>query len=164
MNETSASKVLREPAKAGDGTSHEDRENISLRFTIDGSDALEARLRAICDQVSAGIEAIVPPRKVEAVVLGGGYGRGEGGVLRTETGDQPYNDIEFYVFVHGARLWNERKYGASLCALGERLSTAGLHVEFKLDSLERLRRMPISMFKRPSACSENGLSVSSIRT
>src|SRR6185295_11412677 len=42
---------------------------------------------------------------------------------------------------------NERNYHRSLEELGGRLSIeAGLHVEFKVDSLDRLRRSPITMF------------------
>ena len=118
-----------------------------LRFTIEGSDTLERSLWALCDAVKAAVHRFIPKRKLEALVLGGGYGRGEGGVLRTEHGEQAYNDIEFYIFVRGSRLWNQRKYRASLCALAGDLSAgSSLHVEFKLDSLQRFRSMPISMF------------------
>ena len=40
--------------------------------------------------------------KLAAVVLGGGYGRGEGGVLHTSQGDRLYNDLDFFVFADGA--------------------------------------------------------------
>jgi rhamnosyltransferase len=118
-----------------------------LRFTTDGSDALEAHLMRICEKVLGGVRALIPENKLEALVLGGGYGRGQGGVLKTNSGDAAYNDLEFYVFLRGNRVLNERKYHALLEELGERLSgLAGLHVEFKVDSLERLRRSPVSMF------------------
>ena len=117
------------------------------RFTIDGSDALEAQLAHTCSRVADGVCEIVPAAKLEAIVLGGGYGRGEGGVLKTEAGEQPYNDLEFYIFMRGNRLGNERTYRGALGALGEKLSPeAGLHVEFKVDSISRLRRSPVSMF------------------
>jgi hypothetical protein len=120
---------------------------VNARFTIDGSDALERQLEQLCSQVLLGVQQVVTPRKLEALVLGGGYGRGEGGVLETDQGHQPYNDLEFYVFLRGPRLWNQRQFGSGLAALGESLSQqAGLHVEFKIDSLERLRSEPISMF------------------
>jgi hypothetical protein len=120
---------------------------MSQRFTIDGSDALEVRLERICQDVLFGVQRVVPARKLQAIVLAGGYGRGQGGVLKTNSGDAPYNDLEFYVFIRGNRLWNERKYHAPLNALSEHLSAqAGLHVEFKSDSLSRLACSPISMF------------------
>lgn len=41
--------------------------------------------------------------KLSGIWLGGGYGRGEGGVRRTAEGrTMPYNDIDFFVFVEGA--------------------------------------------------------------
>jgi hypothetical protein len=117
------------------------------RFTLDGSDALERHLAEICEKVLAGVQPLVRQNKLEALVLGGGYGRGQGGVLKTPAGDEPYNDLEFYVFPRGNRLWNDRKYGQAFQHLGEDLSAAaGLHVEFKIDSLERLRRSPVTMF------------------
>lgn len=119
----------------------------SSRFTLDGDSALEARLAQICELVRDGVEEIVPPDHLEGVLLGGGYGRGEGGVARTPGGDQPYNDLEFYVFVRGNILLNRRRYDAALAELGHQLSeTAGIEVEFKLDSLTRLRRGGVTMF------------------
>ncbi|HWQ90855.1 MAG TPA: hypothetical protein VN673_04230 [Clostridia bacterium] len=120
---------------------------MTTRFTIDGSEELEQRLEATCERVRAGVLREIPPRSVAALVLGGGYGRGQGGVLRTPAGDHPYNDMEFYLFLRGNRLWNERKYRHPLAALADELSPeAGLHIEFKIESLERFRRAPVSMF------------------
>src|SRR6476646_6533016 len=81
------------------------------RFTIDGSDELEEHLEGTCEMVLSGVLEIVSPRRLEALLLGGGYGRGQGGVLKTETGDQPYNDLEFYVCLRGPHWLNERRYG-----------------------------------------------------
>lgn len=123
------------------------------RFTLDGDDALEERLARICVKVLAGVRDLVPKDKLEALVLGGGYGRGQGGVLKTPTGDAPYNDLEFYVFLRGNRVLNERKFGWRLNELGERVSPdAGLHIEFKVDSLARLRQSPVSMFSYDLVC------------
>ncbi len=91
------------------------------------------------------MQTILPAEKLQAVVLAGGYGRGQGGVLKTDSGDHPYNDLEFYLFLHGNPLLNDRRFRHPLDHLGEELS-AGLHVEFKIDSLDRLRRSAISMF------------------
>jgi hypothetical protein len=120
---------------------------MSTRFTIDGSQELEDRLDGICGLVRDEATAQVPPKDLAAIVLGGGYGRGQGGVLRTEAGDQPYNDLEFYVFLRGNRLWQEYRYGPRLHDLGECLSIeAGLPVEFKIDSIDRWKSSPPTMF------------------
>jgi len=120
---------------------------MSTRFTIDGSRELEDSLERICGMVRGAATELIPRQKLAAIVLGGGYGRGEGGVLRTADGDQPYNDLEFYVFLRGNRLWQEHRYGAMLHRLGQRLSMeAGVQVEFKIDCVDRWRRSPVSMF------------------
>lgn len=119
----------------------------SQRFTIDGSDQLEERLASLCDQVLAGVKQALRPERLDALVLAGGYGRGQGGVLRTPSGDRPYNDLEFYAFSRGHGLFDAARFNGKLNRLGEQLSVdAGLHVEFKLDCLRRFRRRPISMF------------------
>ncbi len=117
------------------------------RFTLHGSPALERHLASTCARVGAAVGACIPPLKLEAILLGGGYGRGEGGVLQTPTGDQPYNDLEFYVLARGNVWMNEAQYGRALEALGAELAAeARLHVEFKLTSLAKLERGPVSMF------------------
>ncbi|HZV33792.1 MAG TPA: hypothetical protein VFB72_04380, partial [Verrucomicrobiae bacterium] len=54
---------------------------------------------------------------------------------------------EFYVFVRGNLFFAQRRFRAALHELGERLSPEiGLHVEFKVDSIEKLRRSPVTMY------------------
>ena len=123
------------------------------RFTLDGSAELERRLADLCARVRQAALELVPSSRLEALVLGGGYGRGQGGVLKTPGGDAPYNDLEFYVFLRGNRLSNEARFRRRFQDLGERLSPeAGLHVEFKIDSLARLRRGPVSIFSYDLVC------------
>jgi hypothetical protein len=119
----------------------------TTRFTLDGSDDLERRLADTCAEILSGVREIIPPGKLEGLVLGGGYGRGEGGVLRTETGDQPYNDLEFYVFVRGDSWLSELRYGKALHDLTLDLNqAAGVEIEFKTISRARLQKSPPSMF------------------
>jgi hypothetical protein len=120
---------------------------VEPRFTLDGSAELEQHLALTCSKIAAGLRGLLPARKLEAVLLGGGYGRGEGGVLQTAAGTRPYNDLEFYVCLRGNRHLNERRFGRALHVLGEILTPqAGAEVEFKITSLRELRRSPVSMF------------------
>lgn len=120
---------------------------MSKRFTQDGNDALEAHLTSVCEQVRIGVLALIPGRRLEGLVLAGGYGRGEGGVLKSEAGDLPYNDLEFFVFIRGSTVLNDRRYRNTLHKLGEKLThTAGIEVEFKILSLAQFLRSETSMF------------------
>lgn len=117
------------------------------RFTVDGDEGLERHLRETCTRIAAGLRGLLPARALEAVLLGGGYGRGEGGVLQTPGGDRPYNDLEFYVCLRGNRHLNERRYGRALHVLGEILTPqAGVDVEFRITSLQELIDSPVTMF------------------
>ncbi|MEO7299992.1 MAG: hypothetical protein ABI042_15605 [Verrucomicrobiota bacterium] len=120
---------------------------MNERFTINGSNALEDHLRQSCEKIAQAVLEIIPREKIEALLLGGGYGRGQGGVLKTNSGDQPYNDLEFYLCLRGSTLLNQKNYGGALHHLGERLSpTAGLEVEFKITSLKKILQIPPTMF------------------
>jgi hypothetical protein len=117
------------------------------RFTLDGDDALENHIGQTCARVLSGIRGLIPARFLEAVLLGGGYGRGEGGVLRGPDGDRPYNDFEFYVSIKGNRHLNEFRYRRRLDVFGEILSPlADAEIEFKITSFAELAARPVSMF------------------
>jgi hypothetical protein len=121
--------------------------NAGPRFTLDGSPELEAHLADSCERIAAGVRGLIPRARLEAILLGGGYGRGEGGVWRTPGGDRPYNDLEFYLCLQGNRHGNEWRFGRPLHVLGEILTPqAGVEVEFKITSLDEMARSGISMF------------------
>ena len=131
---------------------------MKARFTIDGSDALENHLAQTCERVATGVGAIIPKERLDALLLGGGYGRGQGGVLKTPSGDKPYNDLEFYVCVKGNEVFNQQRYRRAIHHLGETLSPeAGLEVEFKITSLARLQKVPPTMFSYDLACGHRSL-------
>jgi hypothetical protein len=114
---------------------------------LDGDDALERHLDHTCAGIVRGILGLIPAHSLQAVILGGGYGRGEGGVLRGSVGDRPYNDLEFYVAIKGNRHVNEFRYHRRLDVLGEILThLADAEVEFKITSLEEMEAKPVSMF------------------
>lgn len=118
------------------------------RFTLDGSDELETRLTVMCERIRGALRGFFPANQLEGVLLGGGYGRGQGGVLAGSDGEhQPYNDLEFYVYLRGNRHVNELRYHRPLEVLAQILTPQiGVEVEFKIASLDEFRRSPVSMF------------------
>lgn len=119
----------------------------TARFTLDGDAGLETLLGALCELVRTGVERVVFGERLEGILLGGGYGRGEGGVLSTPEGDRPYNDLEFYVLLRGATPLNDWLFRPKLNELAHALSgRAGIEVEFKIISVADLARGPVTMF------------------
>lgn len=120
---------------------------MNARFTIDGSAALETELALLCEAIRSRILNVLPAQKVKAILLGGGYGRGEGGVLRTPLGDRPYNDLEFYVLVRGPEMLTAGRFDKAVQSAGESLSeSAGVEIEIKLLGRRKLERSAVSMF------------------
>jgi hypothetical protein len=116
------------------------------KFTRDGDVWLERHLDEICTSVLHGVRQIAHGR-LEALLLGGGYGRGEGGVLKTPNGHRPYNDLEFYICLRGIPQLNRRRFGGKLDHLAEALTKNALvDIEFHIISLAQLRRAQPSMF------------------
>ncbi len=73
----------------------------SHRYTGIPSASLNQLLDVTLASLSQDIEALRLP-KLAAVILGGGYGRGEGGVWHTPQGDRLYNDLDFFVVAQNA--------------------------------------------------------------
>ena len=91
-------------------------------------------LAELLDHVRAGVaaevEALRLPKLAE-VVLGGGYGRGEGGVRHTGQGDKLYNDLDFFVFSDRASKRERRAIEAALKPVSERWEKKlGIAVDF----------------------------------
>ncbi|MDD3886121.1 MAG: hypothetical protein PHI35_04560 [Victivallaceae bacterium] len=97
------------------------------------------------DEIAAAVSRAVDDMpchggaKLAAIVLGGGYGRSEGGILRLpDGGERLYNDLDLFVFVDNhmsagaARIWREE-----LDRLGAALSQEH-HVEVEFGPLTRL--------------------------
>ena len=117
------------------------------RFTRDGSDALEQQLADICHDVAGRLRELLPAGVLLGIALGGGYGRGEGGVLRTGGMDHPYNDVEFFVLVKGPLWLRQRDWGQALAETAHRLTEDhGIEIEFKLLTPGKLRRSGPAMF------------------
>lgn len=123
-----------------------DSNDLPARFTIDGGVKLENELHRLCGLCLERVQQIAGER-LEAMLLGGGYGRGEGGVLQTENGESAYNDLEFYVFLKGPLLINERRFQPLLHRCAEEITReAEIDVEFHALSFSKLRRSEPNMF------------------
>jgi hypothetical protein len=109
-------------------------------FTTSDDAALEQRIAADLDAVREELLRELPRAELDLLVLGGGYGRGEGGALATPDGLRPYNDYDL-VLVHHAS--DPRRLQATLDAIGRRHSArTGIHVDVLPIQRRRLPRLP----------------------
>lgn len=93
--------------------------------------AVEALFDRLLPQMRADIEAR-RIAKLAGVWLGGGYGRGEGGVRRLADGRKaPYNDIDFFVFTNGASEAEKADCARQLAAVAAKYAAEfGVDVDF----------------------------------
>ncbi len=96
----------------------------------------DAEMEALLARALAGIRTelseLPPYCRPEYVYLGGGYGRGEGGVsIRSDGRKSLYNDLDLFVFVTRANARRRRAIDAALQEISERWSAVlELEVDF----------------------------------
>ncbi|MFA6240435.1 MAG: hypothetical protein WC655_05880 [Candidatus Hydrogenedentales bacterium] len=101
------------------------------RFTLDGSDALEQRIRADLDRVREEVLRVVGDRNISALILGGSYGRGEGGVFETPEGERPYHNYNLHTVIPAPSRSRRNSVHRTLREAGKRLSAErGIDIDF----------------------------------
>lgn len=109
------------------------------RYAPEGNESFDAvvdgHLATVADQLHAALGVAI----CRCLVLGGGYGRGEGGVVPTPAGLRPHNDYDLVLIHRGAQ-----RHVAAVCeqigaALGPEF---GVHVDITPVPDARVARLP----------------------
>lgn len=96
------------------------------RYTPAGAPALEDMIDATLRQIGAEVAA-VEGDNLCALILGGGYGRGEGAVVQCDGREAPYNDLDFTLVVRRRRAVQHQ---ALLAICARHAAQLGIHVDF----------------------------------
>jgi hypothetical protein len=111
------------------------------KFTARGGPEVEARITRLVTAAANVVQQAVAPDLSCALVLIGGYGRGEGGVERRANEEVPHNNLDLLLIT--TRELGNSPLKAQLAALLEPLGqAAGIRLDLSLCSLARLRRAP----------------------
>lgn len=70
----------------------------SLRYTTVGSEAIENRIKSDMLFIRNYIQDHFDAKKIYAIILGGSYGAGDGGVKIESGVERPFHDYDFFVF------------------------------------------------------------------
>ena len=113
------------------------------RYTLGGPDEVELRIARDQQRVVEAVTALPEARCMVALVLAGGYGRGEGGYRYSGASAVPYNDYDYFVVVRACGLRERRRLRRRLHEIGERLGAEfGLEVDFAVLEAGRLGKLP----------------------
>ena len=116
-----------------------------IRYTTDGPAGAEARIERDQTIVAEAVRRALPGDELVAVVLAGGYGRGEGGYRVCDGDYLPYNDYDYFVVVNGGRS-AERRIARQLGIVAHELEEqVGVEVDFALLRASRLRRLEFTL-------------------
>jgi hypothetical protein len=102
------------------------------KYTVYGNDAFDRKIDSLLEIIAGRVVDAVGRKNLAALALGGGYGRGEGGVLLNSNGEMSlYNDLDFFVITSDISRLRQRRINRALRNLSPELSmTAGIDVDF----------------------------------
>lgn len=116
------------------------------RYTLDGDADVEARIERDQRLIAEAVTAVIDPARFVALVMMGGYGRGEGGYVSIDGEPAPYNDYDYFVVVANTDSAVRAALAQGLAEAANRLeSEVGVEVDFALLRAERLRAAEFSL-------------------
>jgi len=118
------------------------------RYTLKGDAAFDKMLDKHLIDISEAVKQSDISEDIAAIVLGGGYGRGEGGVFKTSDGQEKlYNDLDFFVITKNLKRSRLKKINKAFALIGESFSkNIGVDVDFgPAKNLKQLSKMPFTM-------------------
>ena len=102
-----------------------------MPYTVDGTEALEVRIADDMARIRDAVLDAVGPEEITALVLGGGYGRSEGGVYVVNGEEHVYNDYDFFVIVPYTSRRHRKELSEKLHTVKlEMEPSCGIHVDF----------------------------------
>lgn len=115
------------------------------RYTVTGSGTLESMIAEYQEIVVKEVLAVIPPQDLRAIILGGGYGRGEGGVFIENGVEKLFNDFDYFIICRNLPGALVKSYQRKLEPISEKLTAAfGIDVDFS--PLQPTRVLPNAPF------------------
>lgn len=113
------------------------------RFSVYGSADFESYMSTLFDAIVERTEGILTPNLSHSLILLGGYGRGEGGVVQTDKGERPHNNLDFLLITSSISSKKQARLSAQIREALRPLEQS-YGIEFDLASIteSKLRRSP----------------------
>lgn len=116
-------------------------------YTWAGEPEAEAVAARAAELVAAELRAALPAASYRAILLVGGYGRGEGGVLRTSAGVRLHNNLDILIIAAGPWLAvRARLHARATAALAPIAARIGVGIDVGVIGEWTLRHAPCRVF------------------
>jgi hypothetical protein len=101
------------------------------KYTIDGTSKLDDLIDSHMSRIIQAVLDKVPKEEIKALILGGGYGRGEGGILLDNGEEKLYNDYDLFVITPNLNRIKLKKIDRELKLVHKELTNQfGIDVDF----------------------------------
>jgi hypothetical protein len=118
----------------------------NIRFTPEGDASAEQRIASDQQLIANAVQAAIEDKHFCALVLIGGYARGEGGIVFQRGQPAPYNDYDYFVVVKDMKHRALSSLGTKLASLAKELEQkVGVEVDFAILTREALPASPPSL-------------------
>ncbi|MGB0712416.1 MAG: hypothetical protein ACPGUC_02540 [Gammaproteobacteria bacterium] len=118
----------------------------NTRYTLDGDAAVEACMDRDQQVIGDGLTRLMDGHGFRALVLMGGYGRGEGGFTRVDGEPAPYNDYDYFVVTRGLSKADQQTLHDPITRLAHELEhQVGVDVDFAFLREEALPQAEFSL-------------------
>ena len=116
------------------------RNSNRRRYTVKGGDEVETLVKDILYDVTEAVDKNIDPKQCHALLLMGGYGKGEGGVLLIDGKERLHNNIDFLLV---SKNRNTKKLHKSLESIFSKISEKySIGIDFSVISDKKLKRSP----------------------
>ena len=118
-----------------------------LLYTVYGDSAFDKKISSDMKLISDSILSVIPSNDIAAIILGGGYGRGEGGVVIKGNSMSLYNDYDMFLVTNDISKNKKKEYAEKVFEISEKLTEQiGVDVDFgPLKNISELRKMPFTL-------------------
>ena len=120
---------------------------MSPKYTVYGNDDFDRKIESDLQNIRNTILTLFPEKDISAIILGGGYGRGEGGVVVKNGKMCLYNDYDMFMITNNISYKKKKEYQEKIFKASEELTEKiGIDVDFgPLKNKNELKKMPFTL-------------------
>ena len=119
---------------------------IACRYTLDGGKDVEQLIEGHQQLIANEVQTLISKDHLSALIMIGGYARGEGGYRYRQGRPEPYNDYDYFVVVRGVSRKVARRLQGQLSSLAEALEkSVGVEVDLAILRQETLPGSPSTL-------------------